>query len=78
MIKGTKSVDVSVLERYCCKVDDLCFTFIKWTGHHEKKETVLDCYVPGARGETLMNLVNSSMLRASILSMSVLRVRRRR
>ena len=39
---------------------DKCFNFIKWTGQDEKKETVLDCYVPGARGETLINLVNSS------------------
>ncbi len=54
-----------MLERYCCKVDDLCFTFIKWTGQDEKKD-VLDCYVPGARCENL-NLVNSSKLRASIL-----------
>ena len=28
----------------------------------EKKETVLDCYVSGAQSETLLNLVNSSML----------------
>ena len=28
----------------------------------EKKEPVLDCYVSGAQSETLLNLVNSSML----------------
>ena len=28
----------------------------------EKKEPVLDCYVSGVQSETLLNLVNSSML----------------
>ena len=28
----------------------------------EKKEPVLDCYVSGAQSETLLSLVNSSML----------------
>ena len=47
--------------------DDKCFTFITRIGvsrtyRDEKKEPVLDFYVPGAQSKILLNLVSGSML----------------